>query len=196
MPRMMPVLSQLDVAKFRSSLRLTFKNGLWHDEWIGTCNQDGHGCMKVGGRTVQATWISYFLKMGDWPSLQLNHINSCHWPACVSFEHLYEGSQSDNNYDMTITRTNPSFRDDVKRKIRLSKVGVPRSMEVKRRISESRVSSGVARGENNPNCRFTDEVISRVSDLYDQLGSQQKVADALGMHQPYVSILLRGKART
>lgn len=68
-------------------------------EWTGaTQGSLGYGSIRVDGRRRLAHCVAFFLAEGRWPSPQgLHH---CDNPPCVRREHLFEGSQADNQRDM------------------------------------------------------------------------------------------------
>lgn len=75
-----------------------------HWIWIGPL-VDGHGQLRVNGKTQSAQRVSMHLYKGfDLNStMNINHKPiECNIPACVHPDHLYEGTQADNNRDTVI----------------------------------------------------------------------------------------------
>src|SRR3990167_4113193 len=57
----------------------------------------GYGLLKVGNWSFRAHRVSWFLTHGEWPLLHVLH--RCDNPPCVRPDHLFEGTQYDNNRD-------------------------------------------------------------------------------------------------
>ena len=70
-------------------------DGCWL--WMGH-KRYGYGSFWTGERAVRATHFAWFLHTGKYPENQINH--HCDNPACVRWDHLYDGSQLDNMHDM------------------------------------------------------------------------------------------------
>jgi hypothetical protein len=80
--------------KFWSRIEKT--DGCWL--WTRGTNSGGYGKFTVKGRMYYAHVFSFYLANGYWPTLDVLH--SCDTPRCVNPEHLREGTQKDNAYDM------------------------------------------------------------------------------------------------
>lgn len=57
----------------------------------------GYGAIHVEGKAAKAHRVAWFLEKGEWPTLHLCH--ACDNPPCVRFDHLFEGTSSDNAKD-------------------------------------------------------------------------------------------------
>lgn len=70
----------------------------------------GRGGLRIAGIRKQATHISWFLNIGEWPTKSVLHIVECRNSDCVKFEHLYQGTNSDNAKDMVKAGTHNQAR--------------------------------------------------------------------------------------
>lgn len=74
--------------------------------WTGILNpEEKRGFLKIGDRRKQAAHVSWFLHTGRWPALLMCH--KCDNPTCVRFEHLFEGTQTDNMRDAASKNRRP-----------------------------------------------------------------------------------------
>lgn len=75
------------------------ETGCW--EWCAGSDKDGYGLLRIPLEgehvTKRATHVAWFLETGHWP--RLNILHTCDNTACVRFEHLFEGTVTDNNRD-------------------------------------------------------------------------------------------------
>jgi hypothetical protein len=73
------------------------KNGC--REWTAAKFKDTpYGAFWYEGQMRYAHVFSWFLKTGKWPTLYVLH--KCDNHACVEWDHLFEGTLSDNSVDM------------------------------------------------------------------------------------------------
>ena len=70
--------------------------GCWH--FTGAPGKDGYGKLKIKGRTVRAHRAYYTEYVGPIPD-GLWVLHRCDNPMCVNPEHLYVGTQLDNEHD-------------------------------------------------------------------------------------------------
>jgi hypothetical protein len=72
------------------------KDGCW--EWTGSLNRDGYGQLKVAGKPVKASRLSWELHFGPIPP-GLFVCHHCDNPRCVRPDHLFLGTALHNNRD-------------------------------------------------------------------------------------------------
>jgi hypothetical protein len=81
--------------RFESSIDST--DGCW--TWTAYTDKDGYGIFRIGEARIRAHRMAYELGVGPIPSgLQVCH--HCDNPPCVRPDHLFVGTQGDNNRDM------------------------------------------------------------------------------------------------
>ena len=94
------------LARFMEHVRE--ENG--HLIWTPISPSNKYGLMYIPngigtkGTNVPATHASWFLTTGNWPTKSVLHKQKCNTKACVKFEHLYEGTQTDNMNDYWFIR--------------------------------------------------------------------------------------------
>ena len=81
---------------------------------------------------------------------------------------------------------NPLFRE----KVRLSKMGIPRSIATKERISRTRKENNTARGELNPAAKLTS-VSAR--EIYNSLAKRKDLAIQYGVSLPLIDAIKQGR---
>ena len=65
--------------------------------WTTSVFDDGYGKFWFNGRNHPAQRVSWWLETGRWPSPMALH--KCDTPACVRYDHLFEGDAGDNARD-------------------------------------------------------------------------------------------------
>lgn len=76
--------------------------------WTASCDTSGYGQFWFLDRLIRASRFSWILATGSPPSDQVLH--ECDTPACVRFDHLFEGSHQDNMQDMNKKGRNAMLR--------------------------------------------------------------------------------------
>ena len=71
--------------------------------WVGSCNSDGYGSLKVNGFSEKAHVLSYKMHFGSINGAHVLH--RCDIPQCVRPEHLYLGTHGDNMRDRATAGT-------------------------------------------------------------------------------------------
>jgi hypothetical protein len=66
--------------------------------WLGPTNEHGYGTLPYRGRISYAHRVRWVERKGPIPK-GLNVLHRCDVPACVNVEHLWLGTQADNNAD-------------------------------------------------------------------------------------------------
>lgn len=75
---------------------ITAKTGCWL--WLGTLDKDGYGKLKRYGKNIRAHRFFYETHIGPIEEGKLI-CHSCDNPRCVNPEHLFQGTNLDNEKD-------------------------------------------------------------------------------------------------
>lgn len=99
---MLPHLTPSLIARFWSRVNMTESCWLW----TGRTNSNGYGLIdlprinRAKGRPILAHRLAWFLHYGAWPINALHNCPNGDNPTCVRWDHLWEGTITENNNDM------------------------------------------------------------------------------------------------
>jgi len=68
-------------------------------EWLGCCQSNGYGQVRINKVVYYAHHISWRLENGDIPT-GMHVLHKCDNPRCVNPNHLFLGNHRDNMHDM------------------------------------------------------------------------------------------------
>lgn len=130
--------------------------------WTGTKNERGYGSLRFGKKMKKATHVSIFISTGEWPERGKVVCHRCDNPSCVRVDHLFVGSDLDNNRDRHSKGRTVINKCPPERK---------------------------ARGQNHGLSKLTPRL---VKEIRASTASQREIAKIFGVSQPTIrSILLR-----
>ena len=114
-----------DAERFWSRVQKGPNNHCWI--WIAG-KQHGYGILRVGGRCVRAHRYSFMLNSGEPIPEGMNVLHKCDNPACVRPDHLFLGTQEDNNHDRS--RKNRNAKGETRKNAKLTTEDVVRIREL------------------------------------------------------------------
>lgn len=148
-------------------------SGCWL--WTASANSEGYGHLGVGGKTVRAHRVSWEAYKGPIPyddkGKTLLVCHKCDNPSCVNPDHLFLGTDADNNADM-----------------------MAKGRGIKGRVSPLK---GLPRpqtsGAKNPNAKLTEYDVSIIRDLLsDGTLNQREIGDKFGVGESVISAIKLG----
>ncbi len=170
MPHKIPALSEKNKRNFLRKISTTPTDGGCL-EWMASKWLNGYGQFKFGGISLGSHRLAYFLSTGNQPA-ELFVCHKCDNRACCNPDHLFLGTNSENMADCAI-------------KGRAAK-GV--------RHGSFTHPEKVARGNNHPRAKLTDEKVSEIRSRY-AVGNvfQKNLAKEFGVSQMSISFIVRRK---
>lgn len=122
--RRIPPLDRRDIARFWAKVHHGAHGACWF--WNGSGVPDGHGYMGLGHRPHNQPYyahrIAWTIANGDIPDGQVV-MHSCDVPRCCNPDHLFLGTQGDNNRDAAAK----------------GRLNVPRPNHTRRKLTETDV---------------------------------------------------------
>lgn len=134
--------------------------------FVGALSQQGYGQFSLNAKTVYAHRAAWFAKHGEMPMAYLLH--SCDTPACISLDHLREGTQKDNMADCAAKGRNYKGGSHWSKHRPL-------------------------RGERHGNAKISDDDVSDIRVLRSFGLTQAAIATIYEIHQSSLSTRLSGK---
>lgn len=158
--------------RFWAKVKLGGPKDCW--EWVGGRVPGPHPYGKFYIRTDKPTLahrFSWQLRFGPIPrdTFVCHH---CDNPPCVNPEHLFLGTDRDNIHDM---------------------IAKGRARHPRGEAHPLYLRGDLQRGARNPNAKLTDADVAEIRRLRADGWTQQRIADKFGVHQSWVSALLRGR---
>lgn len=135
-------------------------DGCWL--WLGSLNGFGYGQIRgewPGPRALRSHRASWILHCGPIPA-GLSVLHRCDNPPCVRPDHLFLGTQSDNQRDMTTKGRH--FRGE--------------------RASALRLAIGINRGERNVFAKLTEEQVKEIRAMHAAGVEQATIAAEFNVH--------------
>jgi hypothetical protein len=170
----LPILTEQDIKRFwgyvDKSEGLGPQGKCW--EWTNLKNRDGYGIFNIffkrKGRPLRAHRVSYLIANGEWPTLLICH--QCDNRICVHPEHLFKGTNMDNQQDAKQKgRLITGDAHHMKRaEIREKYKGDNNPMR--------KYPDKVLRGDKNGNSRYTAEMAHRIRVLHRSGLSMKSIA--------------------
>lgn len=159
-----------DIDRFLTYVDKNGPNGCWI--WTGRADKKGYGRIWIEGKILVASRASYILHVGPIPPLMFV-CHKCDNPPCVNPDHLFLGTNAENQADSIAKGRKP--RGEI--------------------VTAERIALGLV-GEGSPVARFSEKVIRSARDLYATGNwKQSEIARLLGISRSQVNRVVRGMSR-
>lgn len=134
--------------------------------WIGhTLKKGNRGTVTIGGKTVTAPRLAWFIKHNQWPDQGVFVCHSCDNPNCVNPAHLWLGTNRDNMRDAA----------------------------AKKRLPNQKNSDHI-KGEGHGNAKMTDDLVREIRRRRANGEGARSIAKSIGMSPTPVFQATNGKA--
>lgn len=181
--KLMPEFTEKDKHRFLSKIS-NAPNEFGCLDWKSTKTKKGYGSIRIGKFIFRSHRIAYYLRFGIDPK-ELLVCHTCDRRICCNPEHLFLGSNLDNNRDKAIKGRAPSGENNGSR---LHPERLARGDNHYSRTTPEKMS----RGEKHGNAKLTDAQCDyiKASKL-----TQKALAAELGVSQANISSIRTGKTR-
>ena len=114
-------------------------NSCW--EWTAYRNKDGYGILTINKKRFRANRVAYMIERGDIPE-GMHVCHRCDNPPCVSPNHLFLGTRSDNMQDMLSKGRGNKTRGSEHANAKLTETDIP---VIRERLANNEKDSDIAK---------------------------------------------------
>ena len=107
MPKGRPGIRRKPIAEAMEEKTLRLSCGCWL--WLGCHDKDGYGFIRIEGKNKKAHRVSYEMKHGALGKFLACH--SCDTPECINPDHIFPGTNGDNQRDSARKGRNAGLRN-------------------------------------------------------------------------------------
>ena len=141
-------------------------------EWTAYCDRWGYGQFRLSGRMLIAHRVAWMIAHGPIPD-GLCALHRCDNPPCVRDDHLFLGTQADNNADM---------------------IAKGRHVAVSGERHGSRLHSGyLPRGERHWGAKLDEDKVKRIFRLRGEGWTQTRLGAEFGVSRRSIGYILARK---
>jgi len=184
-----PYLSADELARFQARIKTESEKACWI--WQGIKSSGGYGFLKIRRRMIAAHRLAYAIAKGDPGGMYVCH--KCDNPACVNPQHLFLGTNRDNQIDArTKGLLNPPRGDShysrthPEKTARGDRSGRRRKPESYQHLS----------GENSPYAKLTDKQVEEIRQLYGEgYDTLAEIGNYYGVCASHVHDIVRNRRR-